>query len=220
MTQTAEKFSVTAWRDHDEEACALPGMALGTIGLPEVTGEACDRLWRSGVRRVALEEPVDLTATGAAAERRAVDLLCLVRELTARAVHVDWELRLPAGGGAHQWKLLSHLQPPRVVDNVTDADAALYAWRTNHYLCKLVWRQGPGFMQIRDRRWGELRRFTADEPEYRAAVAALDFGVDHREVPSAVLAEFTEELLVLRVGDLAWWLPYRVNRWLQEAMAI
>ncbi|CAL9345807.1 hypothetical protein SUDANB176_00369 [Streptomyces sp. enrichment culture] len=220
MTQTAEKFSVTAWRDHDEEACTLPGMALGTIDLPGATGEACDRLWRSGARRVALDEPVDLTATGAAAERRAVDLLCLVRELTARAVHVDWDLRLPAEGGAHQWKLLSHLQPPRVIDDVTDADAALYAWRTNHYLCKFVWRQGPGFVQIRDRRWGELRRFTADEPEYRAAIEALDFGVDHREVPPAVLAEFTEELLVLRVGDLAWWLPYRVNRWLQEAMAI
>ncbi|MBQ1091896.1 hypothetical protein KBY47_22610 [Streptomyces sp. B93] len=49
---------------------------------------------------------------------------------------------------------------------------------------------------------------------------ALEFGADHTEVDAAVLAEFTEELLVLRVGDVAWWLPYRVNRWLQEAMAI
>ncbi|MBC7270403.1 MAG: hypothetical protein H5T76_17135 [Streptomyces sp.] len=220
MTQTAEEFAVRAWRDHDEEACGLPGMSLGTIRLPEVTGEVCDDLWRDGVRRVALDEPVDLAATGAAAARRAVGLLSLVRELTARAVHVDWELRLPDDGEEDTWKLLSHLRPPRALANVRDAEAALYAWRTNHYLCKFLWRRGPGFLQIRDRRWGELRRFTADEAEYGAAVRALEFGADHTEVDAAVLAEFTEELLVLRVGDVAWWLPYRVNRWLQEAMAI
>ncbi|MFE1958916.1 DUF5825 family protein [Streptomyces sp. NPDC059479] len=28
------------------------------------------------------------------------------------------------------------------------------------------------------------------------------------------------ERLVLQVGELEWWLPYRVNRWVQEAMAI
>ena len=227
-TQTAEKpaaarISVTAWRDLDDEARTLPGMALGTIDLPAATGgtgETCDGLWRMGARRVALHEPVDLSADGPAAARRAVDLLCLVRELTARAVQVDWDLRLPADGGAEQWKLLSHLHPPRRIDGAPDADAALYAWRTHHYLCKFVWRQGPGFVQIRDRRWGELRRFTTDEPAYHAAIAALDPGTGHHEIPPPVLADLTGEHLVLRVGDLAWWLPYRVNRWLQEAMAI
>ncbi|MCK1823382.1 DUF5825 family protein [Streptomyces sp. XM83C] len=224
MTQTVEKpaapFPVTAWRDHDDRARALPGMGLGTIDLPEVTGQACDGLWRLGARRVALHEPVDLTVSGDAGARRAVDLLCLVRELTARAVLVDWELRLPGEEGADQWRLLSHLHPPLRIEGVPDAEEALYTWRTQHYLCKFVWRRGPGFVQIRDRRWGELRRFTADEPEYQAAIEALDFGTDHRDVPPAVLADLAGELLVLRVGDLGWWLPYRVNRWLQEAMAI
>ncbi|WP_405884704.1 DUF5825 family protein [Streptomyces sp. NBC_01384] len=38
----------------------------------------------------------------------------------------------------------------------------------------------------------------------------------HTGVPADVLAEH----LVLRVGELDWWLPYRVTRWLQEAMAV
>lgn len=218
-TQTAPHLVVRAWRDHDAEARRLPGMALGRVPLPTGAGEA-DRLWEMGVRLVELEEPVDLAATDEAAQRRAVDLLCLVRDLTARAVHVDWDLRLAPEGAAEEWKLLSHLQPPRDVAGLPDADEALHAWRSRHYLCKLVWRQGPGFVQIRDRRWGDLRRFTAEEPKYQDAIARLDQGAHHTEVAADVLAEFTEEFLVLRLGDLAWWLPYRVNRWLQEAMAV
>ncbi|MFG2279630.1 DUF5825 family protein [Streptomyces asoensis] len=51
-------------------------------------------------------------------------------------------------------------------------------------------------------------------------MARLDQGAGRADVPADVLAEFTAEHLVLRVGELAWWLPYRVSRWLQEAMAV
>jgi hypothetical protein len=218
-TQTAPNPAVRAWRDHDAEARLLPGMSLGRIPVPAGSAVA-DRLWEMGVRLVELEEPVDLAAEGAAAHRRAVDLLCLIRDLTARAVQVDWDLRLSPEGDAEQWKLLSHLHPPRGITGLADADEALHAWRIRHYLCKLVWRQGPGFVQIRDRRWGDLRRFTADEPHYREAIAVLDRGIARTAVPADVLADFTAEHLVLHVGDLAWWLPYHVTRWLQEAMAV
>jgi hypothetical protein len=219
LTATAPDFAIRAWRDLDPQARGLPGMSLGSLPVTAQNHEA-DRLWDLGVRHAELDTDVDLSAGDPAARRRAVDRLCLVRDLTARAVSVDWDLRLPPGDSAHHWKVLSHLQPPRTITGLEDGQEALHAWRTRHYLCKLVWRQGPGFVQIRDRRWGDLRRFTADEPRYREAVALLDTGVHHAEVDADVLREFTEEHLVLRVGELAWWLPYRVSRWLQEAMAV
>lgn len=219
MTITAPDLRIRAWRDLDPRARDLPGMSLGSLPVTPQTQDV-GRLWALGVRHAELDTAVDLSAGAPAAQRGAVDRLCLVRDLTARAVSVDWDLRLSPRESAHQWKVLSHLHPPRTITGLEDAAEALHAWRTRHYLCKLVWRQGPGFIQIRDRRWGDLRRFTADEPQYRESIALLDRGAHHADVPAEVLEEFTAEHLVLRVGDLAWWLPYRVSRWLQEAMAV
>ncbi|MDF3299178.1 DUF5825 family protein [Streptomyces tropicalis] len=219
MTTSTPSPAVRAWRDHDTEARTLPGMSLGRVPLAADPGDAA-RLWAMGVRRAELDTAVDLAAAGPDAARAAVDRLCLVRDLTARAVQVDWDLRLPADGAERTWKVLSHLHPPRTLAGPDDPETALHVWRTRHYLCKLIWRQGPGFLQIRDRRWGDLRRFTADDPRYPGAVARLDRGVHHADVPADVLGELTAEHLALRVGDLAWWLPYRVSRWLQEAMAV
>ncbi|MFI9810245.1 DUF5825 family protein [Streptomyces sp. NPDC052301] len=211
--------AVLAWRDHDAQARTLPGMSLGRIPLAPEPG-AAERLWSMGARRAELDSPVDLVTSGPVAARAAIDRLCLVRDLTARAVQVDWDLRLPASHGDETWKVLSHLQPPRTASGLTDPETALRAWRTRHYLCKLVWRKGPGFLQIRDRRWGDLRRFTADDPRYPAAVARLDRGAHRSDVAADILEELTAEHLVLTAGDLVWWLPYRVARWLQEAMAV
>ncbi|MFJ8194696.1 DUF5825 family protein [Streptomyces sp. NPDC096094] len=219
MTATAPDLAIRAWRDLDHQARDLPGMSLGRLPVTPVPQDA-DRLWALGVRHAELDTAVDLSVDDPVTHRRAVDRLCLIRDLTARAVSVDWDLLLSPQESDHQWKVLSHLQPPRTIAGLEEAEDALHAWRTRHYLCKLVWRQGPGFVQIRDRRWGDLRRFTADEPRYREAIALLAPGVHHTEVPADVLEEFTAEHLVLRVGELAWWLPYRVSRWLQEAMAV
>ncbi|KUN00127.1 hypothetical protein AQI95_35820 [Streptomyces yokosukanensis] len=219
MPFSTPRPTVLAWRDHDVQTRALPGMSLGRIPLTSDSGDA-PRLWALGVRRVELDAPVDLTTPGQAAARSAIDRLCLVRDLTARAVQVDWDLLLPPDRAEHLWKVLSHLHPPRTVTGLADADTALHAWRTRHYLCKLIWRQGPGFLQIRDRRWGDLRRFTADDPRYPAAVARLDRGARPADIPHDILDELTTEHLVLRTDDVVWWLPYHVARWLQEAMAV
>ncbi|MCS0605373.1 DUF5825 family protein [Streptomyces sp. LP11] len=219
MAPSTPPPAVLAWRDHDTEARSLPGMSLGRIPLGTEAATA-ERLWAMGTRRAELEGPVDLVAPGPEAARAALDRLRLIRDLTARAVQVDWDLRLPEDHADQVWKVLSHLQPPRDLTGPSDPATALHAWRTRHYLCKLVWRQGPGFLQIRDRRWGDLRRFTADDPRYPDAVTRLGQGCHHTDVPADILAELTEEHLVLRVDTLAWWLPYRVTRWLQEAMAI
>ncbi|MFD9794416.1 DUF5825 family protein [Streptomyces sp. NPDC059070] len=220
LTTHAAALTVAAWRDYDPDACTLPGMFLGELELAgPIEGES-DRLWETGVRRVRLPETVDLadlSAPGAA--REAVRALSLVRDLTARAVFVEWKLRLdPADEDL--WKVMSHIQPPQRLEGPADAAGALRGWRDGHYLCKCLWRQGPGFVQIRDRRWGDLRRFTADEPEYHEVIESLAYGAPADSVPAAVLDDFRSERLVLEVGELAWWLPYRVNRWIQEAMAI
>lgn len=215
-------LTVTAWRDYDPAACALPGMSLGDHDISRTVAEESDHLWNLGARRVVLSEPVDLghaaVATPSTA-RHAVRALSLVRDLTARAVLVEWSLRLEPGDD-ETWKLLSHLQPPQRMTGPQGADGLLLTWRRSHYVCKCLWRQGPGFIQIRDRRWGDLRRFTSDEPHYHQAISALDYGAPAAAVRPDVLADFTEEHLVLAVGELVWWLPYRVKRWIQEAMAI
>ncbi|MEU6126809.1 DUF5825 family protein [Streptomyces sp. NPDC047123] len=229
MTATLATPTLLAWRDYDPAACALPGMFLGEVPLPGPPRGQAERLWQLGARRVRLPAPVDLTP--AAEPEAAVHGLGLVRDLTARAVMVEWELRL-APDAVDTWRMLSHLQPPAALlvaaegrdpadgEGPSPAEQALNTWRRGHYLCKCLWRKGPGFIQIRDRRWGELRRFTADEPEYEAAIARLDHGALADTVPKAVLEDFRGEQLVLDIGPYAWWLPYRVSRWLQQSIAI
>ncbi|TQK50138.1 hypothetical protein FBY35_0449 [Streptomyces sp. SLBN-118] len=215
-------LTVTAWRDYDPAVCALLGMSLGDHELSRPIAQESEHLWNLGARRVVMPHPIDLTraATGTrAAAQHTVRSLSLVRDLTARAVLVEWQLRLEPDDD-ETWKLLSHLQPPQHVAGPLQGDEQLLTWRHTHYLCKCLWRQGPGFIQIRDRRWGDLRRFTSDEAHYHQAIALLDYGAEAASVPQDVLADFTEEHLVLTVGEFAWWLPYRVKRWIQEAMAI
>ncbi|KDQ69556.1 DUF5825 family protein [Streptomyces halstedii] len=219
-TAPEEPLAVSAWRDYDAAARSLPGMSLGDLELTGPVAEACDRLWDQGARQVRLAGAVDLTDTGTpAAAARTVRRLSLVRDLTARAVLVDWELRLDVAD-SDTWQILNHLQPPRRIDGPAKPSEVLAGWRDGHYLGKCLWRQGPGFVQIRDRRWGDLRRFTADEPHYQEAIERLSHGVPATTLAEDVLTEFREERLVLPVGELMWWVPYRVNRWVQEAMAI
>ncbi|MFF8727088.1 DUF5825 family protein [Streptomyces sp. NPDC015171] len=219
-TSTLSPPAVLAWRDYDPAACELPGMFLGELVLPGPPEGESERLWQLGARRVRLPAPVDVAA-GRDPERagQAVAALSLVRDLTARAVVVEWDLRLPAGAD-EVWKVLSHLQPPRRIEGPAGAGEALRTWQQGHYLCKCLWRKGPGFVQIRDRRWGELRRFTADEPHYEDTIERLAYGAPADSVPADVLDDFRTEKLVLDVGPLAWWLPYRISRWLQEPMTI
>ncbi|MYY80059.1 MULTISPECIES: DUF5825 family protein [unclassified Streptomyces] len=217
MTATLATPTLLAWRDYDPAACALPGMFLGEVPLPGPPSGQAERLWQLGARRVRLPDPVDLTATADPAA--ALHGLGLVRDLTARAVMVEWKLRLDPDSG-DRWRMLSHLQPPATLLGPDGAEDALNTWRRGHYLCKCLWRRGPGFIQIRDRRWGELRRFTADEPEYATTIDRLDHGALADTVPKAVLDDFRAEQLVLDIGPYAWWLPYRVSRWLQQSIAI
>ncbi|MFF4397227.1 DUF5825 family protein [Streptomyces sp. NPDC001480] len=209
-------FTVTAWRDHDEAANELAGMRLDPQDIDGRGDDAARRLFEAGARRVVLPRPVDLTDETDGAW--AVRALSFVGDLTSLAMAVDWQVRPAPGPDA--WIPLSHLHPPTAVLGVPDPDGTLRRWRDGYYICKCIYRQGPGFVQVRDRRRGELRRFTIDEPEYRAAIELLADGAPAAGIPIAIMDDFLQEELAARIGEFLWWTPYRVRRWSQAPRVI
>ncbi|MEO3811505.1 DUF5825 family protein [Sphaerisporangium sp. B11E5] len=194
--------TVTLWRDYEE--LDRPGMFAGTA---VVSGPAADEsrvFFESGVRRVALSDTVDLEIAGGQAA--AVRTLVLVRELTGHGIAVDWRLRL----GAERWRPLSHLYPPA---EVVGAEDVRREWRDSYHFFKCVYRRGPGFLQVRDRRSEILRKVTVDGPVHRAAIDHLLEGCPASAIPPPILRDLTTMRLVHLLGGTAWWLPYRVRQW-------
>ncbi|MEO6504113.1 MAG: DUF5825 family protein [Jatrophihabitantaceae bacterium] len=211
-----DHLSLTMWRDPDDDVLALPGIAMGTLPGVGDPSELASRLYRDGVRRVELSRPVDLS--GGMDHRTLVWSMLLLRELTSWGIAVDWQLR--PGEHAEVWQRLNHLYPPAALLGHPDADEVLTDWRETFYLCKCVFRRGPGFVEVRDRRNASLSRFIVDDPEYLAAIEALINGVLAADVSQGVLREFVDEGLAGVAGDLAWWLPYRVRRWPWPSMIV
>lgn len=170
-----------------------------------------DEVYRSGVRVVALDRPVDLAAP-TPADCRALDV---VRRATARGLRVLWELDATSPSiGALE---LSHLHPPRRIE-APDGPERIAAWWQEFYLGRCCWRQGPGFVQIRDRRDRRLVRYTVTEPELMAALHDLDEG--SHSPPADAIAPLLEERLVLPMGALFWLVPYRAVRWPIPSMTL
>ncbi len=216
MTTTVPPaLRVSAWRDHDPAVRTLRGMSLGELDVTGTPAEAARSLWDAGARRVELPGTVDLA--GGAPAARALWQLQVVRDLTACAVWVDWRIALDE---RTDWRSLSHLQPPAAVSGTGDDEEATRRWRHEHYLGKCLWRRGPGFVQIRDRRWGALHRFTVEETDYQEAIDTLACGTPAGAVPPAVLADLAGEHLVTVLDGHACFLPYRVNRWAQAPMTL
>jgi hypothetical protein len=209
-------LTLLLWRDHDVDVLAEPGMAVGEMpATGDPIGLAAD-LYRQGVRRVGLSRPVDLTH--GMDHRTLVWAMILLRELASWSVAADWQLRL----GAHIdiWQRLNYLHPPTDLLDEPEADEILRTWRETFYLCKCVYRQGPGFVEVRDRRNGSLSRFVVDDPAYLAAIDTLLGGAPADELPAEVIDVFVDEGLAGQAGDLAWWLPYRVRRWPWPSMIV
>ena len=211
---------LTAWRHHDERLLAEPGVAMpDPIGDPrnadanantdttDADGFAAD-LYTRGARRVRLPGVVDLVAGPAGTTKD----IALVRALTGQGIVVDWKVVVDPG----RWRVYGHLYPPtEVVGRPDVADA----WREEFYLCKFLYRHGPGFIQIRDLRTGELSSLTLDEPEYIEALEQLLPGAPENAISPDVLADFDAENLIWRSGGEAVWLPYRVRRWPWPALS-
>ncbi|MDP4501075.1 DUF5825 family protein [Nonomuraea turcica] len=168
-------------------------------------------LYRSGVRTVELDQPVDLVAPSPA-DCRGMDI---VRLATARGMRVIWEIRsMPPSIGADA---LSHLHPPRRIQGPDGAEK-IAAWWEEFYLGRCCWRQGPGFLQIRDRRSRRLVKYTLTEPDLIAALRELDQG--NHGVPAEAIGPLIEEGLVLAMGELFWLAPYRMVRWPFPSMTV
>jgi Family of unknown function (DUF5825) len=218
MTAVAmpDELSLSLWRDPDDDVLALPGISMATVPAAGDPSELAARLYREGARRVALSRPVDLS--GGMDRRTLVWAMLLLRELTSWGIAVDWQFR--PGEHADVWQRLNHLYPPAALLGQPDADEIVADWRQTFYLCKCIYRRGPGFVEVRDRRSGSLSRFIVDDPDYLAAIDALIGGATAADVPAGILAEFVDEGLAGLAGDLAWWLPYRVRRWPWPSMIV
>jgi len=214
VAAAAVSWPISAWRHPDPRVADLPGVVLDGVEQATSAPDTAAELYRRGARRVALPDVVDLTG-----EEPATPLaqLAFVRDLTAQGVVVDWRIRIDATPGA--WSALTHLYPPTDLHGAAEGAEALDHWRRYFHLCRCVYRVGPGFVQVRDRRSGELSRLTIDEPEYIEAVERLLPGASEQAVAAEILDDLAAESLVWRAGGLAVWLPYRAQRWPWPSMA-
>lgn len=207
-------WPISAWRHHDPRVADLPGVALEGVDQAVSARDFAGELYRRGARRVALHDVVDLSGVAAAT---ALERLAFVRDLTGHGVVVDWRVRVDGAAGA--WSSLSHLYPPTELFGTSEDTPALGRWRDLFHLCRCVYRVGPEFVQVRDRRTGELNRLTIDDPQYLEAVDRLLPGASEDVIPPAILGDLAAENLLWRLGGRAVWLPYRVRRWPWPAMA-
>jgi hypothetical protein len=209
-------LTLTLWRDHDVDVLALPGVGMGERPAVGDPSELAAAFYEEGVRRVAFSTPVDLA--GDMDERTLVWAMVLLRELTSWGVVVDWRLR--PGAYTDIWHGFNHLYPPAELIGQPDSADVLSTWRETFYLCKCIFRRGPGFIEVRDRRNGSLSRFVVDDPTYLAVIESLIGGAAVADLPADILADFVAEGLAGQAGELAWWLPYRVRRWPWPSMIV
>jgi hypothetical protein len=204
-------LTVELWRDYDEEANLVSGMYLGRTQVSADPASAAAELFEAGVRRVALCQIVDVT--GRLDARQAAYALAAIAEFTGAGLVVDWRLRLGQVNGSLTWRLLSHLYPPSELICPQDDGAVLREWTSTFAMGKLAYRRGPGFVQVRDNRWGGIRQLTIDNPRHLEAIERLRCCSHADDIPADVLDRFRARHLIGAVEDLIWWLPYRRRRW-------
>ncbi len=206
---------VKSWRDHQDDVNDLPGMYLGETDTGKDTGAAARRLYEAGARSVRVDATVRVSPD---CGERSVQALTFIRDMTALGVRVRW--RFAPGSERNVLGYYGHLHPPAEIVGRGDGDRLLSEWRSDFFICKCVHRNGPGFVQVRDRRPGSLHLLTVDEPGYISAVDQLIPGVRADLVEPEVLDDFRAERLVASVGNMVWWLPYRVRRWPLPSMTV
>ncbi|MGN9914127.1 DUF5825 family protein [Phytohabitans sp. LJ34] len=213
---TATALALSRYRHSASDLSTLPELAQGPDHVWSEPAEVARRYFAEGTGRVVLHDEVDLSrgledpATGRA--------LALIRELTSYAIVVDWRLHL--GGHVELWRQLCHLYPPSAVLDPRGLEIHR-GWSGRHFIGQCVYRRGPGFVQVRDRRFKGLEKIiTIDETEHLEAIRLLLDCAETSTVPSQALADFVGEDLVLHVGDRALWLPYLIRRWPIPAMTV
>jgi hypothetical protein len=215
MTETDEdsaiRITVETWRGHGTRR--VPGSDLGSTVLRAPLSASAAELYRSGGRCVRLAEPVRLCADAPAQD---VHALILIRELTALGAAVSWTAS--CDDGCVRSRRFVHLFPP---DTVSGADEAVaQEWRERYLPCMCLFRRGPGFVEVRDRRGGTLEILTLDDAPSLSAIGPLLDGVAAAELPEAVAGVLREADLIAEQGALAWWLPTSAHRWPNPSMIV
>lgn len=195
---------LTMWRDYEPEIARMPGMLLGAAVPVEPAARFADECFARGARLAELSGTVDLRP--GADPRAALRCLTLIRELTANGIVVRWHW---CHRDDFQWRPLSHLCPP---SGLTAASAAsALDWAGAHRAGQLIQRCGPGFLQVRDARGGGSRLLTIRPARYLRAIESMAGGAEAADIPPDVLAALARHQLVMQIGGLAWWLPYRLR---------
>jgi hypothetical protein len=208
------EVEVELFRDYVPGAARIPGMALGVRRLTGPLRPVTAALHREGARYAKIAAPVDVCVDANLSSARA---LVLIRELTARAVAVEWTARCLDGCVGQG--VLDHLYPPGRVEG-TAHEALTRRWRLSYFLGKCVFRRGPGFVEVRDRRSGSLEMFTIDSPEHLSAIAAMLEGDLAADIAADVRRELTDAQLVAEQAGHLWWLPTPAYRWPFPALAV
>jgi hypothetical protein len=165
---------------------------------------------------VTVTEEITLPFGRSAAED--FDLLRRLRDATSDAVRLRWIL-----GGLPSLPLRSyvHLVPPlRGVDEATAEHAR--GWQADYRYGSYFYREGPGFVTVKDVRPGEEpRRLTIDEGSEHFLAMTTATTVADLDPEATELLEVAEEAeLVIRQGDLLLTLPYRLRHWPVPYVAI
>ncbi|MFV2011049.1 MULTISPECIES: DUF5825 family protein [unclassified Micromonospora] len=214
---TGYAIEIALSRDYLPDAAQVSGMSFGTRRVAGAWRPLVADLHRAGVRHARLPAPVDLCRDAGVASARA---LVLIRELTARAIAVDWVAHCHDGCAGQG--MFDHLLPPERVDGGASGadDQAVRGWRDSFFLGKCVFRRGPGFVEVRDRRAGALELFTIDEPEHLVAIGQLTEGVPAGQVPAPVRRDLADARLIAAQAGQLWWLPTPAYRWPFPALAV
>ncbi len=199
--------AVETWLDHDPAVRRLPGMSLGTRVVHGSVRASVTELHEAGVRCLRLPAPVLCSDAPTGAARA----LLLVREATSRGIVVVWTAECDDGCAGR--RLFHHLYPPERVKGAPNDVMA--DWRTTYFPSKCIFRRGPGFIEVRDRRFGRLELFTIDEPGHLERLDALADSADITAdaLPDAVRRDFADAALIAEHTGRVWWLPMRVHRW-------
>lgn len=201
--------SMLVWRDHDAEALKLgEPMRLDRVALDTEAGLLAGNLFDSGGRLAVINEIIDFD------DHDPMDLVRffeLLRELTSYGISVGWRMR--TSHDDTRWSDLWHLFPPSEVEIPGGTAGQTWEfWRKQFFYGLCIMRRGPGIIDVRDRRFGRIRRLSFTSPPHLEAIGRLERGAPASSVAPDVLAELEEARVVMAIGGMRLWLPCRFRR--------
>ncbi|MFF7656446.1 DUF5825 family protein [Streptomyces sp. NPDC007983] len=195
------------------------------LGFPAVTSPALPppilppgiSYARDGFQ-IRVSETLNMTGNG----RETAEAVRFLRECQSHALQVNW-IAVAENRTQVDFRLLWHLPAALSGSDGVELDD-LAGWRERHAYGLFYYRQGPGFITVKDCRTpGETNRYTLEHPDLLAVfVRCLEpmpwgaFGSAEREAVELL----EEERVMLVSGDWVVTLPPRLRHWPVPAEAI